>query len=93
MSILRDILKAEDVPVAKPPSGPRGMAIGEATGEMIRACSRLTDLLNAPQDIPFLGKHIHSEILYRLLREYRRHFGRPPMQDVQAFRSVSEVET
>jgi AraC-like DNA-binding protein len=196
MSIVRDILRTEDVPVLKPPSGPFGMGIGEATGEMIRACSRLIDLLNAPQDIPFLAKHIHREILYRLLqgaqgerlrgiatagdqnnrtakavawlvanyerplrveelariarmsvatlhrhfraltamsplqyqkqlrvraarsrmltdhldassaafavgyespsqfsREYRRHFGRPPLQDVEAFRSVSEVET
>jgi AraC-like DNA-binding protein len=68
MSIVRDILKTEDVPAPKPPSGPRGMAIGEATAELIRACSRLMELLDAPQDIPFLGKHIQREIIYRLLQ-------------------------
>jgi AraC-like DNA-binding protein len=67
MSIVRDILRTEDLPAPKP-SGPRGMAIGEATGELIRACSRLVDLLDTPRDIPFLGKHIQREIIYRLLQ-------------------------
>ncbi len=68
MSIVRDILRTEDVAAPKPSSGPRGMGIGEATAELIRACSRLMELLDAPEDIPFLGKHIQREIVYRLLQ-------------------------
>ena len=35
---------------------------------MLDACSRLLDLLDSPQDIPFLGGLIQREIIYRLLR-------------------------
>jgi len=44
------------------------MAVGETTVELLQACSRLLDLLDAPQDIPFLSSLIQREILYRLLR-------------------------
>jgi len=35
---------------------------------LLAACSRLVDLLDAPEDIPFLSHLIHREILYRVLR-------------------------
>ena len=44
------------------------MAIGETTVELVNACSRLMDLLDALQDIPFFGKLIQREIIYRLLQ-------------------------
>ena len=44
------------------------MATGEATVEFLSACCRLMDLLDAPQDIPFLSDLIQREIIYRILR-------------------------
>src|SRR4029079_3283845 len=44
------------------------MAIGELTVEFLSACCRLIDLLNNPQDIPFLSGLIQREIMYRILR-------------------------
>src|SRR4029079_1006509 len=44
------------------------MAIGELTVEFLSACCRLIDLLNNPQDIPFLSGLIQREIVYRILR-------------------------
>jgi transcriptional regulator GlxA family with amidase domain len=44
------------------------MAVGVNTVELLSACSRMMDLLDAPQDIPFLSGLIQREIIYRLLR-------------------------
>src|SRR6184192_3356075 len=44
------------------------MATGETTAELLDACCRLVDLLNAPQDIRFLSGLIQREIIYRILR-------------------------
>src|SRR5438105_2916717 len=44
------------------------MATGETTAELLDACCRLIDLLDAPQDIPFLSGLIQREIIYRILR-------------------------
>ena len=68
ISTVRDILNTEDIPTPEASSAPHGMAIGEATVDLIRACCRLMDLLDAPKDISFLGKMIHREIIYRLLQ-------------------------
>jgi transcriptional regulator GlxA family with amidase domain len=40
----------------------------ETTVELVNSCSRLLDLLDAPQDIPFFGKLTQREIIYRLLQ-------------------------
>jgi AraC-type transcriptional regulator N-terminus len=45
-----------------------GMAIGETTAELVDACTRLVGLLDKLADIPFVGKQIQREILYRLLQ-------------------------
>jgi len=50
------------------PCGACGMAVGETGAELLSACLRLIDLLDAPQDIPFLSSLIQREIVYRLLR-------------------------
>ena len=44
------------------------MAVGKTPIELLRACSRLLDLLDVAEDIPFLGNLMQREILYRLLR-------------------------
>jgi transcriptional regulator GlxA family with amidase domain len=44
------------------------MSIGETTPEFLSVCCRLLDLLNSPQDIPFLNGLIQREIIYRILR-------------------------
>ena len=68
ISVVRDILNTEEVHVPETSSGAQGMAIGETTVELVRSCSRMMDILDAPQDIPFLGKLIQREIIYRLLQ-------------------------
>lgn len=67
MRAIREIVSQEDFPSFGMPSGTRGIAIGETSIELLDSCSRLLDLLDAPQDIPFLGNLIQREILYRLL--------------------------
>jgi AraC-like DNA-binding protein len=44
------------------------MVAGATTTELLDACCRLVDLLNTPQDIPFLSGLIQREIIYRILR-------------------------
>src|SRR5436309_3335177 len=44
------------------------MATGETTAELLDACCRLIDLLNTPQDVPFLSGLIQREIIYRILQ-------------------------
>ncbi|MDE3201460.1 MAG: AraC family transcriptional regulator [Acidobacteriota bacterium] len=53
---------------AHSPASPRGMAVGTTTPELLNPILRLLNLLDTPQDIPFLSKLIQQEIVYRLLR-------------------------
>jgi AraC-like DNA-binding protein len=68
MPTVRGILSQEEFHVSEAASGTRGMAVGETSVELLEACSRLLDLLDAPQDIPFLSNLIQREVFYRLLR-------------------------
>jgi len=68
ISTVRDILNTEEVHVPETSYGTRGMAIGETTVDLVNSCSRMMDLLDAPQDIPFFSKLIQREIIYRLLQ-------------------------
>src|ERR1700749_1647862 len=68
MSTVRDILNTEEVHIPEATSGACGMATGRTTVELINACSRMIDLLDAPRDISFFGKLIQREIIYRLLQ-------------------------
>jgi AraC-like DNA-binding protein len=43
------------------------LAVGETTAGLLGVCERLLDLLDAPEDIPFLGPLIQREIAYRIL--------------------------
>src|SRR5207237_10005504 len=62
------MLRREEVHASAGSSQGRGIAIGKTTVELLSACSRLMDLLDAPEDIPYLSNTIEREILYRLLR-------------------------
>jgi len=68
MPLVREILSQDEFLTGEVAFGVRGMAVGKTSIELLRACSRLLDLLDAPQDIPFLGSLLQREILYRLLR-------------------------
>ncbi len=68
MSMVRELLGREEIHVAETPSDSPAMSIGETTPEFLNACCRLLDLLNSPQDIPFLSGLIQREIIYRVLR-------------------------
>ncbi len=68
MALVREVLTREEMQVAEAPSDSPGMATGETTVEFLGACCRLVDLLDTPQDIPFLGGLIQREIVYRILR-------------------------
>lgn len=68
MPEVRRILSEGEFAVIGEAIGPRGMAVGTTTAELLEASSRLLNLLDAPEDIPFLGGQIQREIIYRLLR-------------------------
>lgn len=68
MAIMREILSREEFQMSDLPSHNQGLAIGKTTTELLLPCSRLLDLLDAPEDIPFLSDLIQREIVYRLLR-------------------------
>jgi AraC-like DNA-binding protein len=68
MPTVREILSQEEIHLPEAVCGTRGMAVGETSVELLGACSRLLDLLDAPQSISFLSNLIQREIIYRLLR-------------------------
>jgi AraC-like DNA-binding protein len=68
MSMVRELLGREEIHVAETPSDSSAMSIGQTTPEFLNACCRLLDLLDSPQDIPFLSRLIQREIIYRVLR-------------------------
>src|SRR6202043_2143534 len=68
MRIVRDVLHTEEVRISAPPIGTRGMVLGEATVELLTPCSRMVQLLDTPRDVPFFGKLLQREIIYRLLQ-------------------------
>jgi AraC-like DNA-binding protein len=66
--VVRELLSREEIHATATPSDSPAMATGETTAELLDACCRLVDLLNTPQDIPFLSGLIQREIIYRILR-------------------------
>ena len=68
MPTVREVLSREDVPESGAFSGGRALAVGETTAGLLGACARLIELLDTPQDMPFLSHLIHREIVYRILR-------------------------
>jgi AraC-like DNA-binding protein len=68
MSMVRELLGRGEIHVADAPSDSPAMSIGKITPEFRNACCRLVDLLDSPQDIPFLSGLIQREIIYRVLQ-------------------------
>ena len=68
MSIVREILSREELPEVETSSQRRGVAIGQAPVGLLNACSRLLEVLDTPEDIPFLSHLIEREIIYRILK-------------------------
>ncbi len=68
MPVVRELLSREEIQVREAASDSPGMATGETTPEFLDACCRLVDLVNAPQDVPYLGGLILREIIYRILQ-------------------------
>jgi len=68
MPAVRDVLSREDLPEQEGRSERRGLAVGETTSRLLAACIRLIELLDTPDDIPFLSPLIQREIIYRILR-------------------------
>jgi AraC-like DNA-binding protein len=68
MPVVRELLSRDEIQAPETASDSPAMATGETTAELLDACCRLMDLLNTPQDIPFLSGLIQREIIYRILR-------------------------
>ncbi|MGH9342235.1 MAG: AraC family transcriptional regulator N-terminal domain-containing protein [Terriglobia bacterium] len=68
MTAVQEVMSRDDFPEPQASSQPRGLAVGETTVELLAACNRLLDLLDTPEDIPFLAPLIQREIAYRILR-------------------------
>jgi AraC-like DNA-binding protein len=68
MPVVRELLGREEFQVPEAPPDSPAMATAESTVEFLDACCRLVNLLDTPQDIPFLSDLIQREIVYRVLR-------------------------
>ncbi|MDR3750167.1 MAG: AraC family transcriptional regulator [Terracidiphilus sp.] len=83
MAMVREILSQEEFHFSEAAFDARGMALGTTTIELVDACSRLVNLLNTPEDIPFLSRLVEREIIYRLLRS-------PQGQHLRAIATLGE---
>lgn len=73
MRMAREIVSQHEFPAPRDghlmdDGGTRGMAIGKTPAELMSACCRLLDLLDSPEDVPFMSGLVLREILYRVLR-------------------------
>ena len=68
MAMVREVLQSEEVHVPAPVVRSCGMALGETTEKLLLPCVHMVDVLATPQDVPFFGRLLHREIIYRLLQ-------------------------
>ena len=68
MPMVREVISREELPEPAAPVHSQGLAVGETTSGLLGACTRLIDLLEIPEDVPFLSHLILREIVYRVLR-------------------------
>lgn len=66
--VVRELLSRDEIHGPEVPSASPAMATADTTAELLDACCRLVELLNAPQDIPVLSGLIQREIIYRILQ-------------------------
>jgi AraC-like DNA-binding protein len=93
MPLVREILSQQEFHLGGESADAHGMAIGITSADLLNACSRLVDLLDAPQDIPFLNSLIQREIIYRLLRSPQgKHLRAIATLGEQSYRTSKAVE-
>jgi len=68
MPTVREVLSRDHLPEVKGDAHRQGVAVGATTLGLLGACHRLLDLLDTPDDIPFLSPLLQREIIYRLLK-------------------------
>jgi AraC-like DNA-binding protein len=68
MPTVREVLSRDDLPEFQTRAHRRGVAVGAAPVGLLSACIRLIELLETPEDIPFLSLLLQREIIYRILR-------------------------
>ena len=68
MPMVGEVLSREDLPEPEAASHRHGLAVGETTAGLLSACIRLVEILDAPEDIPFVSPLVQREIIYRILR-------------------------
>jgi len=68
MQMVREVVSRDDLPEVASSRRPSGLAVGKSTVGLLSASLRLIDLLDTPEDIPFLQHLIEREIIYRILR-------------------------
>jgi AraC-like DNA-binding protein len=93
MPAIREILSQQEFHLREDSADARGMAVGVTSVELLDACLRLVDLLDAPQDIPFLSSLIQREIVFRLLRSPQgKHLRAIATLGEQSHRTAKAVE-
>ena len=93
MPLVREILSQQEFHLGGESADAHGMAIGVTSVELLDACSRLVNLLDTPQDIPFLSSLIQREIIYRLLRSLQgKHLRAIATLGEQSHRTAKAVE-
>lgn len=93
MPAVREILSQQEFHLREESADARAMAVGVSSFELLSACSRLVDLLDAPQDIPFLSNLIQREIVFRLLRSPQgKHLRAIATLGEQSHRTAKAVE-
>jgi AraC-like DNA-binding protein len=93
MPAVREILSQQEFHLRQESADARAMAVGVSSIELLSACGRLVDLLDAPQDIPFLSGLIQREIIYRLLRSPQgKHLRAIATLGEQSHRTAKAVE-
>jgi AraC-like DNA-binding protein len=68
MQTVREVVSREDLPETQQSGERRGLAAGRTTAGLLNAGLRLIELLDAPEDIPFLKHLIERELIYRILQ-------------------------
>jgi AraC-like DNA-binding protein len=68
MTVVQDVLSRDDLPEPEGSPHQPALAVGETSAALLNAFARLLDLVDSPEDIPFLSPLIKREIVYRILR-------------------------
>lgn len=93
MAAVREILSQQEFHLRQESSDARGMAVGITSPPLLDVCLRLIDLLDEPEDIPFLSRLIQREIVFRLLRSPQgKHLRAIATLGEQSHRTAKAVE-